>query len=289
MIKAEGLTAKYGERVVLHGLDFQVGKGELVGLLGPNGSGKTTLLHCLSKVIPLHAGKVFVSGRELGEYSPRELARTEATVPQRLEISFPFTCIEVILMGRYPYQHEFGGDHEDDLTKAMEAMRLTDTLDFAQRRITEISGGEAQRVIIARALAQETELMLLDEATANLDVAHKIQMFDLFLEKNRQSCTFICAMHDLNLAALYCQRLIFLKDGRISSDGPTAETFTEENLSTIYETKVKIIQHPVTGAPQAMFVPGRGGGQPLDYARDRQAAGSRQVFTTKDTKVTKMD
>jgi iron complex transport system ATP-binding protein len=256
LIKAEGLTAKYGERFVLHGLDFSIGRGELVGLLGPNGSGKTTLLHCLSKVLRLHAGQVAMAGRDLSTYTSKELAKVEASVPQRLEISFPFKCVEVVLMGRYPHQQGFGSESEEDLAKATEAMRLTDTLDLAQRRITEISGGEAQRVIIARALAQEAQLMLLDEATANLDVAHKMQMFDLFLEKNRQGATFICAMHDLNLAALYCQRLIFLKQGRISIEGPTRETFTEENLSKIYETEVRITSHPETGAPQAMFVPG---------------------------------
>jgi iron complex transport system ATP-binding protein len=242
--------------MVLHGLDFQVGQGELVGLLGPNGSGKTTLLLCLSKVVPLQAGKVAVCGRELSTYGARELALMEASVPQRLEISFPFRCIEVVLMGRYPHQGEFGEDSDEDLAKAMEAMQLTDTLDLAQRRITELSGGEAQRVIIARALAQEAKIMLLDEATANLDVAHKMEMFDLFSNQNKQGATFLCAMHDLNLAALYCQRLIFLKNGRLSVDGPTGETFTEENLSNIYEAEVKVIEHPDTGAPQAIFVPG---------------------------------
>ena len=256
MISVEGLIATYGERVVLHGLDFHVGEGELVGLLGPNGSGKTTLLHCLSRVVRLHSGSVTVAGRELSTYPMKELARVEASVPQRLEISFPFKCIEVVLMGRYPHQHAFGSNSDEDLAVAMEAMRLTDTLDLAQRRITEISGGEAQRVIIARALAQEAKIMLLDEATANLDVAHKMQMFDLFLEKNKQGGTFLCAMHDLNLASLYCQRLIFLKQGRIRVDGPTMGTFTEENLSNIYETEVRIIPHPDNGAPQAMFVPG---------------------------------
>jgi len=256
------LTASYGETVVLHGLNFHAAEGELIGLLGPNGSGKTTLLHCLSRVVPLNGGKVVVSGRDLAAYSARELARVEASVPQRLEISFPFKCIEVVLMGRYPYQREFGTNSEDDLSKAMEAMRLTDTLDLAQRRINEVSGGEAQRVIIARALAQEAAIMLLDEATANLDVSHKIQIFDLFSEMNQRGRrTFICAMHDLNLAALYCQRLIFLKDGQISIDGPTLETFNGENLSNIYETEVKIIEHPDTGAPQAIFVPGKGSGQ----------------------------
>lgn len=261
MIRVEGLTARYGQTAVLHGLNFHAAEGELIGLLGPNGSGKTTLLHCLSRVVPYNAGKVVVSGRDLAAYSARKLARLEASVPQRLEISFPFKCIEVVLMGRYPYQREFGTNNEDDLSKAMEAMRLTDTLDLAQRRINEVSGGEAQRVIIARALAQETAIILLDEATANLDVSHKIQMFDLFSEMNQRGRTFICAMHDLNLAALYCQRLIFLKDGQICIDGPTLETFTGENLSKVYQTEVKITEHPDTGAPQAMFVPGKGSSQ----------------------------
>ena len=257
MISVEGLVARYSEREVLHGLDFQVSKGELVGLLGPNGSGKTTLLNCLSKVVDLHAGQVSVAGRELSRYSSQDLAQVEASVPQRLEISFPFKCIEVVLMGRYPHQRGFGGDSDSDLAKAMEVMRLTDTLDLAQRRITEISGGEAQRVVIARALAQEAQIVLLDEATANLDVAHKMQMFDLFQDLNSQGCTYLCAMHDLNLAALYCRRLIFLKQGHISFDGPTQETFTEETLSHVYETEVRVISHPDTGAPQAMFVPWR--------------------------------
>ena len=277
MIRVESLSARYGDTIVLQDLNFHIVQGELIGLLGPNGSGKTTLLHCLSRVVPLHAGRIVISGRDLAGYSARELARVEASVPQRLEISFPFKCIEVVLMGRYPYQRDFGTNSEDDLSKAMEAMGLTDTVDLAQRRINEVSGGEAQRVIIARALAQEAAIMLLDEATANLDVAHKIQMFDLFSRMNQRGGTFICALHDLNLAALYCQRLIFLKEGQICIDGPTLETFTAENLSNIYQTEVKVIEHPDTGAPQAMFVPSKGSGQ--------RAAGSGQVFTTKDTKM----
>ena len=255
MIRVESLSARYGDTIVLQDLNFHIVQGELIGLLGPNGSGKTTLLHCLSRVVPLHAGRIVISGRDLAGYSARELARVEASVPQRLEISFPFKCIEVVLMGRYPYQRDFGTNSEDDLSKAMEAMGLTDTVGLAQRRINEVSGGEAQRVIIARALAQEAAIMLLDEATANLDVAHKIQMFDLFSRMNQRGGTFICALHDLNLAALYCQRLIFLKEGQICIDGPTLETFTAENLCNIYQTEVKVIEHPDTGAPQAMFVP----------------------------------
>ncbi len=153
------------------------------------------------------------------------------------------------------------------MNKALDAMEQTDTIQFAQRMITEVSGGEVQRVIIARALAQETGILLLDEATSSLDVAKKIQIFDLLKRKNTRGMTLLCAMHDLNLAALYCNRLIFLKDGRIVLDGPTHETFTDKNLSEIYETDVRVSRHPVTGSPQAHFVPGLEGR--IDHAHDR--------------------
>ena len=141
--------------------------------------------------------------------------------------------------------------------EALDAMEQTETLHLAQRMITEVSGGEGQRVIIARALAQKSEILLLDEATSSLDVAKKIQVFDLLKDKNREGTTVLCAMHDLNLAALYCRRLIFLKHGTIVLDGPTEETFRERELSEIYDADIRISAHPVTGSPQAHFVPGR--------------------------------
>jgi iron complex transport system ATP-binding protein len=142
-------------------------------------------------------------------------------------------------------------------------MEETRTLHLARRLITEVSGGEAQRIVIARALAQETPALLLDEATSSLDAARKIQIFDLLRQKNRaQNLTLLCAMHDLNLAALYCRRIIFLKQGKIALDGPTEETFNEKSLSDIYEADIRVSRHPVTGDPQAHFVPG------LDRASD---------------------
>jgi iron complex transport system ATP-binding protein len=179
-----------------------------------------------------------------------------ASVPQRSEVTFPFRCLSLVLMGRYPYLSRWGGYGPEDHEAAVRAMAETDTLYLADRLITQVSGGEAQRVILARALAQSTEVLLLDEATSSLDAAKKVQVFDLLRRKNAAGVTILCAMHDLNLAALYCKRLLFLKAGRIMLEGTLEETFTDEVLSRIYETDIRISAHPVTGGPQAHFVPG---------------------------------
>jgi iron complex transport system ATP-binding protein len=179
-----------------------------------------------------------------------------ASVPQRTTVSFPFKCLSAVLMGRYPYLQGWGDYSREDLDLALTAMEQTRTLHLAARLLPEVSGGEAQMVIIARALAQEASILLLDEATSALDAAHKIQIFDLLREKNRQGATLLCVMHDLNLAALYCQRLVFLKNGQVMADGPKAQTFTADILSELYETEIRVAHHPVTGDPQAYFVPG---------------------------------
>ena len=256
MIELKALSCGYGKREVLKGIDLQLKDGELAGVLGPNGSGKSTLILSLSGVLSYWSGSIKVAGEEISRTTARWRAKQMASVPQKSELTFPFKCLSVVLMGRYPYLSRWGGYSEEDMSKALDAMEQTDTIQFAQRMITEVSGGEAQRVIIARALAQETDILLLDEATSSLDVAKKIQVFDLLKRKNGQGTTLLCAMHDLNLAALYCRRLIFLKDGRIVLDGPTHETFTDSNLSEIYETDVRVSTHPTTGSPQAHFVPG---------------------------------
>ena len=270
MIKIRSLFSGYGKQEVLKDLNLHLKPGELAGILGPNGSGKSTLLLALAGVVPYGSGSISVRREEISGTTARFRARLMASVPQRTELSFPFKCLSVVLMGRYPFFSRFGGYSRQDMDRALDAMEQTDTIHLAQRMITEISGGEAQRVIIARALAQETEILLLDEATANLDVAKKIQIFDLLRRKNAKGATILCAMHDLNLAALYCKRLIFLKEGKIVLDGPTDETFNDENLSRIYETDVRVSQHPVTQSPQAHFVPGRDHGHgSSDHGTDR--------------------
>ncbi len=257
MIQVESLRCGYGATDVLRNVNLRIPEGEVAGVLGPNGSGKTTLLHVLAGFMAPKEGFVRIAGRDLRGTSVRRRARRTASVAQNASVTFPFRCLSVVLMGRYSYLSRWGGYTADDFEKAMEAMELTGTIPLAERFINEVSGGEAQRVVIARALAQAPSILLLDEATSNLDVARKIQIFDLLLKKNRdQGITIVCAMHDLNLASLYCDRLIFIKDGGIALDGPTNELFTSQNLSAIYETRVMVSRHPVTGSPQAHFVPG---------------------------------
>ena len=256
MIEIKSLFCGYGKTEVLKDINLHLKPGELAGILGPNGSGKSTLLLALAGVLPYGSGSIRVSGEEIAGTTARFRAKLMASVAQRSEVSFPFKCLSIVLMGRYPFLPRLGGYSRQDMDKALDAMEQTDTIHLAQRMITEVSGGEAQRVIVARALAQETEVLLLDEATSNLDVAKKIQVFDLLRGKNAKGATLLCAMHDLNLAALYCNRLIFLKDGKVALDGPTNETFNNENLSKIYETDIRVSKHPVTGSPQAHFVPG---------------------------------
>ena len=256
MIRVEALCCGYGKKDVINDLSFHLKRGEFAGVLGPNGSGKSTLLFAISGVLPVRSGSVHINGKEISRISIRARARQMASVPQKPEFSFSFKCLSIVLMGRYPFLSGWGGYSATDMEKAMEAMARTETLQLAQRMITEVSGGEAQSVLIAKALAQETDMLLLDEPTSSLDVARKIQVFDLLKQKHSENTTILCTLHDLNLAALYCDRLIFLKHGKIVLDGSTKETFNDENLSEIYETDIRVSRHPVTGGPQAHFVPG---------------------------------
>jgi iron complex transport system ATP-binding protein len=261
LIEIASLCCGYGNRDVLNGITLRIESGEMTGILGPNGSGKTTLLLTLAGVIPIRSGSIHVAGFDIREQRALWIAQQVASVPQRQEVSFAFPCLSLVLMGRYPYLSGWGGYSARDMEIALQAMEETRTAHLARRSVKEVSGGEAQMVTIARALAQDTEILLLDEATSNLDVARKIEVFDLLRERNRSGATLLCVLHDLNLAALYCKRLIFLKDGKVALDGPTAEIFNDGNLSEIYETEIRVSQHPVTGNPQAHFVP-RGDGLP---------------------------
>ena len=256
MIKVESLHARYGELEVLKDVSFRVHSGEMIGILGPNGSGKSTLLLTISGLIPIHSGTISLDGKEIRSLQGKDRAKLVSSVPQEAKITFPFQCLTVVLMGRYPYLKGWGDYSKSDLKVATSVMQQTNTLYLAQRRIDQVSGGESQMICISRAFAQETDILLLDEATSNLDANRKIKVFDILKEKNKQGCTLLCVMHDLNLAALYCRRLIFLKEGSIVSDGPTEEVFNDVNLSKIYETAIKVSKHPVMQTPQAHFVPG---------------------------------
>lgn len=256
MIVCEGLCAGYGGHAVLSDIDLTIAAGEMVGLLGPNGSGKTTLLLTLTGVLPPLGGRVRLGGQDLAALSARRLAQHVAAVPQRLAMVPELTVRSLVLMGRYPYLSFLGGYGPQDWRVAESAMAATGVSTLADRPCGALSGGELQRVCIARALAQGTDVLLLDEASANLDMARKVELHDLLAARNAAGTTVLAALHDLNLAALTCRRLIFLKHGRIEADGPVETVFTQSILSRIYETDIVVFPHPRTGTPQALAVPG---------------------------------
>mgnify|MGYP000912416671 CR=1 FL=1 len=259
MIRIEDLHAGYGEREVLAGVSLDLAAGEMVGLLGPNGSGKTTLLLAMAGVLPPRSGRVLLGGADAASLKPRERARRAASLPQRTEAPGDLGVETLVLLGRYPYISLLGGYTAADRAAADAALAEAGVEEFRQRTAGSLSGGEFTRVLLARALAQaagmQPPVLLLDEATAALDLARRMAVSELLAAKARAGALVVSAIHDLNLAAQFCSRLVFLKRGRVALDGPTAEVFNATNLTEIYETPVAVAPHPVTGAPQAFPVP----------------------------------
>ncbi|MDY0274726.1 MAG: ABC transporter ATP-binding protein [Desulfomicrobium sp.] len=255
MIEIDDLCVGYGSQPFLRHLSLQVPQGQFLGILGPNGSGKTTLIRALSGTLRPHSGQIRIAGQNIQQLSAKTRARACATITQKTPRIDGIGVLALVLMGRYPYLGWLGSYGRQDQDQAHEALKWTQALTLAQRSCQTLSGGELQRVILAKALAQDTNLLLLDEAASNLDLARTMDMYNLLQAKNKAGLTIVTVAHDVNLAALYCQRLIFLKNGSIVADGPTREIITAQLLSEIYETPVVVSAHPVTGVPQAHLVP----------------------------------
>ena len=252
-IRTENLTFAYKNKPVLDGVSLSIESGEMVGILGPNGSGKTTLLKIFSAVLR-GRGEVKVNGRSIETYGKRELSRVFAMVPQESQILFPYTVAEIVLMGRASYHSPLALEGKKDLEVARASMELTDSLAFSDRYLHELSGGEKQRVIIALALAQEPQVLLLDEPSAFLDLKHQVQVFELMRRLNHEHrLTIFAALHDLNLAALFFPRLVLLCDGKIYRDGSPKEVLTEETIEEIYGIHVKI-QLDSSGRRPQLFI-----------------------------------
>jgi iron complex transport system ATP-binding protein len=254
-IQTENLTFAYKDKPVLDGVSLSVERGEMVGFLGPNGSGKTTLLKIFSAVLR-GRGNVKVNGRSIATYGKRELSRLFAMVPQESQILFPYTVAEIVLMGRASYHSPLALEGKQDLEVARASMELTDSLSFSDRYLHELSGGEKQRVIIARALAQEPQILLLDEPSAFLDLKYQVQVFDLMRRLNREhNLTIVAALHDLNLAALFFPRLVMLRDGRVYRDGSPKEVLTEKTIEEVYGIQVRVEPDPSGEKPQLFICP----------------------------------
>jgi len=247
----EGVAFSYGDLWALRGINLEIGRGEILGVLGPNGSGKSTLLKIMDGMLHPREGRVMLRDRDLSSFGRTAIAREIALVAQENHFRFSFSALEVVLMGRFPHLKRLQFEGDRDMEVALNSMKATNTRELAHRSIHELSGGEKQRVLIARALAQEPRIILLDEPTSFLDLKHKRDIFHLIasLSKNR-GLSVVLVSHDIDLAAQYCSRLLLLKKGRIYDVGEPEKVITAETIAAVYDCPVLVDRSPATGRPR---------------------------------------
>jgi iron complex transport system ATP-binding protein len=242
VLQSRDVSFSYDGRPALRGVSLQIAPGDFVGLIGPNGAGKSTLINILNGILSPQRGEVLLHNKPLAAYTRREIALHIATVPQLLSVVFPFRVMEIVLMGRHPHLGLFSFESPRDIAVARQVMRETSVLELADRPFNELSGGERQSVIIAKALAQDAEILLLDEPTASLDIKHQVFVYRLLERLRRErGKTIVIVSHDVNLAALFCQRLILLKHGVVVCEGTPRDVITKPIIEEVYETEVDII------------------------------------------------
>jgi iron complex transport system ATP-binding protein len=255
-IETDRLSHAFAGRTVLAQVSLAIGSGEFFVVIGPNGSGKTTLMKLMCGILKPEPGRIRIHGRDLRSYSHRRLARTVAYVPQLLEVNFPFTVEEAVLLGRAPRQGILGIPKAVDLDAARRAMAFTGVEELAERKLDQLSGGEQQRVSIARALCQEPDIILLDEPTASLDLSHQLRLMDLMERLRRErAVTVVMVSHDVNLAAMYADRLLLLDNGRIAHLGAPVDVLTAQNLEAAYGCRLMVDESPFGGLPRVALVP----------------------------------
>lgn len=254
VLRGEALTVRVDDKTLINDVSIGVHGGELVGVVGPNGAGKTTLLRALSGDVELSAGTVFIDDRPLGEFDARELARRRAVMPQSSYLPFLFTAREVVRMGRAPWEGERGErEHGAKLTDY--AMGLTDTQDYAIRAYPTLSGGEQSRVTLARVLAQETPILLIDEPTAHLDLRHQHLVLQLARELASEGAAVVAVLHDLNLAAMYADTALVLHRGELVAAGPTEDSLHPETLGPVFGMDFVLQPHPDLERPMLVPLP----------------------------------
>ncbi|WP_138465674.1 ABC transporter ATP-binding protein [Poseidonocella sp. HB161398] len=274
---AEHLVSGYAGRRVLAGLDLEIGRGRITAIVGANACGKSTLLRTMSRLIAPEAGQVLLDGRSVHRMPPRALARQLGVLPQSPSAPEGITVAELVGMGRHPHQGVLARWSRRDDEAVAAALEATGTAALAERGLDELSGGQRQRVWIAMALAQETGVLLLDEPTTYLDIAHQIEVLDLLTDLNRaRATTIVMVLHDLNLAARYADRLVAMAAGRVQAAGPPAEVLTAAMVRTVFGLEARILDDPVSGRP--MMLPyGRHHARPAEPApaAGRAATGAR--------------
>ncbi len=257
MLQAKALSKRYDGASVLEGVEFHVREGECFGILGPNGSGKTTLLKLLSGLERPDEGEATLDGRPIAGYKRKELARLLAVLQQDALPPVGFTVRDVVEMGRFPYQNWLGEEQDaaaSTVDSVLDCMGLTA---LASRSVDRLSGGERQRVALAKAMAQQPKALLLDEPTTYLDIGYQIQLMDLIRTWQRDSSlTVVAVLHDLNLAAMYCDRLLLMDGGRVVAVGPPREVLTPARIRSVYGANATVLPHPTNGAPQVLLESG---------------------------------
>jgi len=254
------------EKTVIDDLSLEIGEGLFYGIMGPNGCGKTTLIDLLAGHLSPRTGEIVLRGRRLGDFSKRELAREIALVPQFYNINFPYTAREIVMMGRYPHLPRFAALGREEMERVERVMAETGTLELAERPVTELSGGERQRVVFARALVQETPVLFLDEATANLDINHTLNLLALVKEKiNEKKLTVIAVFQDMNLAATFCDRLILLNNGRVELEGAIERVLAPDALAEVFGVEARTYRDPFFNRHRVICgIPGSGTTQPAE-------------------------
>ncbi len=238
LLAARGLQASYGSTPALRGLDASFFRGEVTALLGENGSGKSTLLKLIARILPAGGGELLLDGRPLAALPRRQTARRVAYVPQSLDLVFPIRCLDLVLQGRAPYDRGFSADSSEDRARALEAMRSCDVEALAERDASALSGGEQRRVFLARALAQEAEIWLLDEPASGLDPRHRLEFLEILTRTHRERATTVLLVtHEIDLAADLADRVLLLREGRTLAEGPPDQVITRENLRRAFSVE----------------------------------------------------
>jgi len=251
-ILAEAVKMFLGNKEILKGIDFTLHNKEFVGIIGPNGSGKSTFLKCVYRVQRPTSGSIMLDGKPMDELSFRDSALKLAVVAQHNFYNFDFSVLEVVLMGRTPHKKILERDNAEDFRIAREALRTVEMEKFEKRSFSTLSGGEQQRVILARALTQQTECLVLDEPTNHLDIKYQLQIMDIV---KRLNLTVVSAIHDLNIAAMYCDKLVALKDGKIVGAGTPQKLLTEQFIYDMYEVKSTVYTDKLTGRINIVYHP----------------------------------
>lgn len=258
-IELRNVAFGYGGDLLFSGFSLKTEAREFFGVIGPNGSGKTTLLRLIAGLLSPHTGEVLIRNKPIAEYGRKGLARIVGFMPQENSFAFDFSVEEVVMMGRNPFLNRFQRPSEADWAQARSAMEFTDTWELKDKGINQISGGERQRVVLARTLTQEPAILLLDEPTSHLDIAHQLQILEILRRLNRKGITIVLLSHDLNLASIACTRLLLLDHGKVAACDAPERVLTPELIERVYGVKPILERHPQTGTPQVVLPAARQG------------------------------